>query len=282
MRRGHPQWSELNLALTDYAGHARALARAALDAGAELVLAVGGDGTANEVAEPLLGSGVAFGVVPVGSGNGLARTLGIRLDPEAAVEQLATGRVRRIDVGTVNGRPFLNVAGAGFDAAVGAAFHAHGQRGGRRGILSYVRFGLGQLHYAAPAWHLVADAERFDGRALVVAFANGRQYGAGAVIAPRARLDDGRLDVVIFEDMPRWRMLLEATRLFMGGIDRVRGYRALAGARLELTGPAPFEHHRDGEPEPVSDRLEINVLPRALAVVAPRVTVEDPNGPFLA
>ena len=282
VREGRPSWPEPEVIVTGGPGHARELSAEAAGRGVDLVLSVGGDGTANEVAWGLLGSETALGLVPVGSGNGLARTLGVPLRPRAALAALETGSRRRMDVGLVNGRPFLNVAGAGFDAAVGADFHAHGNRGGRRGILTYVRLSLWRsLSYVAERYVLEAGGERYEGRALVVAFVNGRQYGAGAVLAPGARLDDGLLEVVVLEDAPLYEIALAAPRLFTGGIQRYRRYRHLTAASAVLTGAAPVLHHRDGEPEPaVETRLEVSVRPRALTVVVPRATADDRDGPF--
>jgi diacylglycerol kinase family enzyme len=135
----HPAWRGIEVKTTGARGEARAFAADAAVAGYEVVLSIGGDGTANEAAWGLLGSSTALGLLPMGSGNGLARTLGIPLDPVRAVATLAHAVRRRMDVGMVNGRPFLNVAGAGFDAQVGADFHEHGLRGGRRGVMTYVR-----------------------------------------------------------------------------------------------------------------------------------------------
>jgi len=283
LRQGQSQWQRLELCLTESPGHARALARESSSRGDDLVLAVGGDGTANEVAAGLMGSPTALGIVPAGSGNGLARTLRIPLSPAVALRALASGVVRGMDVGLANGEPFLNVAGAGLDAAVGADFHAHGKRGGRRGVLTYVRLSLRRaLRFAATRWRLEAAGEVFDGRALIVAFLNGRQYGGGATVAPRARLDDGILDIVVFEDAPLGEILLHAPRLFLGTIHRYKRYRHTAAASAVLTGEGLFEHHRDGEPEGAVARLEIGLAPRALRVLVPRATAEDPDGPFSA
>jgi diacylglycerol kinase family enzyme len=186
-----------------------------------------------------------------------------------------------MDVGLANGEPFLNVAGAGLDAAVGADFHAHGKGGGRRGVLTYVRLSLHRaLRYAAKRWRLEAAGEVFDGPALIVAFLNGRQYGGGATVAPRARLDDGILDIVVFRDAPLGEILLHAPRLFLGTIDRYKRYHHTAAASALLTGEGLFEHHRDGEPEGASARLEIGLAPRALRILVPRATADDPDGPF--
>ncbi len=282
VEEGRPFWPGLEVKVTEKAGDARDFAREAAAAGYELVLALGGDGTANEAASGVLGSETAFGLVPVGSGNGLARTLGIPLDPRRAVAALGTGNVRTMDVGYVNDRLFLNVAGTGFDAAVGAAFHARGKAGGRRGIFTYLRLGVANLRYQAESWSLAAGPESYQGRALVLAFMNGRQYGGGAVMAPRAKLDDGLLDIVVVEDAPRLEVLLNAPRLWTGGIERYKRVRSLRAARASLTGSGSLAHHRDGEPEEGAPRLDFRIEPRALKVLVPRATSEDPAGPFSA
>jgi YegS/Rv2252/BmrU family lipid kinase len=279
--RRHPRWKEAEIRLTRGPGDARTLAAEAAAAGAEVVIAAGGDGTANEVAWGLLGTGTAFGLVPMGSGNGLARTLGIPLRPARALDALAGGQPRAMDVGMANGRPFLNVAGAGFDAQVGADFHAHGKRGGRRGVFTYVRLSLLRtLRYESETWRLEAGEQSFEGRALVVAFVNGRQYGGGAILAPGARLDDGLLDIVVIEDAPRFEIAWNATRMFLGTIEKFRRYRHLAAAAAVLTGTGPVVHHRDGEPEEGATRLEVNVSRRALRILVPKKTLDDPRGPF--
>jgi diacylglycerol kinase (ATP) len=278
---GHPAWRGTEVLTTQARGEARDFAADAAAAGYGVVLSIGGDGTANEVAWGLIGTDTALGLVPMGSGNGLARTLGIPLRPERAVETLAHAVRRRMDVGMVNGRPFLNVAGAGFDAQVGADFHAHGLRGGRRGVFTYVRLSLRRTwSYRAEQWSLHADDGSFEGRALVVAFVNGRQYGGGAVMAPGARLDDGLLDVVVIEDAPPFETIWNSTRLFLGNIERYVRYKHYPARTAILEGPGPFVHHRDGEPEDAGDRLEVSVQPLALAILVPAATAADPAGPF--
>jgi YegS/Rv2252/BmrU family lipid kinase len=281
VRRGRPRWGEIEVKVTTGPGDARRWAEEAAREGADLLLVAGGDGTANEAAWGLLGGRTTLGLVPVGSGNGLARTLGIPLRPERALQALEDGVARRMDVGMINERPFLNVAGAGFDAAVGAEFHARGQRGGRRGIFTYVWLSLGEsVRYRSREWKLRAGDHGFEGKALVVAFVNGRQYGGAALIAPGARLDDGLLDIVVIEDAPVGEILLNAPRMFLGSIERFRRYRRLAAPAAVLSGAAPELFHRDGEPEPAAERIEVRVEARALSVLVPRATADDPGGPF--
>jgi YegS/Rv2252/BmrU family lipid kinase len=276
-----PRWRTAQVRMTTAPGDARRFAEEAVQQGAEHVLAIGGDGTANEVAWGLLGSSTTFGLVPMGSGNGLARTLAIPLPPDRALATLAEAVPRAMDVGMVNGRPFLNVAGAGFDAQVGLDFHEHGRRGGRRGVFTYVWLGLARAaSYRAESWVLDAGDARYEGRALVIAFVNGRQYGGGAVLVPGARLDDGLLDMVVIEDAPAWEMVWESRKLFLGGIERYGKYRHLPAAKAVVTSTIPAPHHRDGEPEPAAERLEVSVSPRALRILVPKTTAEDPRGPF--
>jgi YegS/Rv2252/BmrU family lipid kinase len=283
LRRGRPSWPGLEVAVTTGPGDATAWAREAASAGAGLVLAVGGDGTANEVAQGLIGSETPLGIVPVGSGNGLARCLRIPLAPDAALAALEVAVARPIDVGLANGRPFLNVGGAGFDAAVGADFHAAGRGGARRGVLSYVLLSLRRvLRYRATPLRLETPGNDLDLRPFLVCLANGPQYGAGALIAPEARLDDGLLDVVVLDHAPLPVLLAAVPRLFSGTLHRSRLHRRLQVARAVLAGAVPFPFHRDGEPEPATRRLEVGLRPTALRVLCPRETAADPAGPFAA
>jgi len=281
VRCGRPSWTDLTVDVTTRPGEARTLAEAAARAGAELVLSVGGDGTANEVAQGLLGSPTALAIVPVGSGNGLARCLRIPLDPALALLALEEGVTRAIDIGTVNGSLFLNVGGAGFDAVVGADFQAAGRRGRRRGILSYVVLSLLRVaRYRADPLVLEAEGRRHELRPFLVCLANGPQYGAGALIAPGARLDDGRLDIVVIDAASPVALLANIPRLFAGRLDRSRLHRRLSAGRAVLTGRTPFVYHRDGEPEAPVSRLEIGLLSHALQVRVPQAVAWDPQGPF--
>jgi YegS/Rv2252/BmrU family lipid kinase len=281
LRSGLPSWEPIEVALTREPGHASRLARESAERGDDALLAVGGDGTVNEAASGLIGSRTALGVIPMGSGNGLARTLGVPLRPEGALNALEHAVVRRMDVGRANGGLFLNVAGAGFDAAVGEDFHQHGRRGGRRGVFTYVRLSAARvLSYVPQTYTLRTGEQTFEGRALVIAFVNGRQYGGGAVLSPNGRLDDGVFDVALIEAAPAWELLVGAPRLFLGGLESFRPFRLLRTTEALLEGPVPFPHHRDGEPEPAVARLEVRLEPRALAVLVPRPTADDPDGPF--
>jgi diacylglycerol kinase family enzyme len=186
-----------------------------------------------------------------------------------------------MDVGLLNGRPFLNVAGVGFDAAVGHAFHDRGRKGGRRGFLGYVRLSLLELRAYHPS-HLTIEVapERLDLMAFVATFANGPQYGSGAVINPGGKLDDGRLELVVFESGPLWRTLAAASRLFLGGLERSPGYRRLSAPAATVTAAPPAAVHCDGDPAGSAGRIDVQVLPLALEIMVPTTTASDPGGPF--
>jgi YegS/Rv2252/BmrU family lipid kinase len=252
--------------VTERPGHARELAASALRRGAAMCIAWGGDGTVNEVASALVHTGAALGIVPGGSGNGLARDLGIPADPAAAFATALSGTARAIDAGEVDGHLFFNVAGFGLDARVARAFG----RGGRRGLARYVQITVRELLAYRPAEYVVTvDGQTERGRPLIVAVANSRQYGNGALIAPRARLDDGRLDVVVVEHRSPLRVLVQARRLFTGTLGDAPGVSMRAGSTIEVSSPEPVVYHVDGEPHAGGTVVPVQVRPAVLRVISP-------------
>ncbi|HEX2443666.1 MAG TPA: diacylglycerol kinase family protein [Vicinamibacterales bacterium] len=253
--------------VTERAGHARELARAMIDNGASRVIAWGGDGTINETGTTLLAAGVPLGIVPAGSGNGLATDLGLLTEPEEAFARAVRAEPKWIDAGEVNGRFFLNLVGIGFDALVARTFHE--LAAGRRGALPYVTIGLRAiLTYRAQRYRLVLDgAPPLDTTALLVVFANARQYGSGAIIAPRARVDDGRLDAVIVDDRSLVKHLWRVRHLFRGTADRAEGAITQTVERALIESEAPMAIHADGEPIAPATHAEVRVIPGAIRVV---------------
>ena len=251
------------IAITERAGHGRELAGAFVAAGIETVVAWGGDGTVNEVAGALAGSPSAFGIVPAGSGDGFATTLGVARDPRVALAAAFTGQVAPIDVGDVNGRPFLNLAGIGFDARVARRFNLLTRRGG----LPYLLIGLHEgLTYGGREYRVHLDGQPYDLRAFLIVFANGQQYGNSAIIAPGARFDDGLLDALIVDARPFVPQVWRARRLFMGRDKEVPGLMRQAVRRASVESHEPIEMHLDGECLTVSTRIDISVRPGALRV----------------
>jgi YegS/Rv2252/BmrU family lipid kinase len=259
---------EGTVTLTEAPGHAFALAQGAVAARASLVCAWGGDGTVNEVARVVAGTGTALGVVPAGSGNGLARELGVPWDPVQALGVALGRRERVIDVGDVEGRLFVNVAGIGLDAQVAARFNA--RPGRRRGLWPYVWMGAHELlRYRAREYTIRGGAETWREEAIVVLCANGRQYGGGAIVAPTARLDDGQLDLVVVSSRAPLLALRDSLHLFRGTLDRAPGVRTARAATFEIAAPEPIPFHVDGEPVAGGPRLTVRVRPAVLRVRAP-------------
>ena len=258
--------ADVRVAITEGPGHAHVLARDAVSAGAPLVAAWGGDGTMNEVASALAGTPAVLGLVPGGSGNGLARDLGIPLQAERALDVLVDGRDRDIDGGVLDGHLFFNVAGLGLDARVARAFQASGGRG----ILSYVvKTARALLDGRGTACVIEAAGRSVATDALLVALANSRQYGSGLLIAPSARVDDGVIDVVVVPRMPLLRVLRYLPRVLAGAIDTVPGVSVVRTVEATIRGTSPLAYHIDGEPHEGGTRLSLSVRPRALRVRVP-------------
>lgn len=259
---------EATIELSRRGGHAAELARAAVARGAQLVVSVGGDGTLNEVASALVDTGVLYGMIPTGSGNGLGRDLGLPLDFNRALHTLLDGRVREIDTGQVNGLPFFNVMGLGFDAEIGRRFNLSRERG----FITYLRIGLGAF-FSYRKQPLVIENESgapVAVEAFLTSVANSTQYGNNARIAPLARLDDGRLDLVSIRTRNVFAALPIVVRLFAGTIHRSRWVYSHQGSRFVIRRAAPGPIHTDGEVHDCAADLEISVRPRSLRVVVPR------------
>lgn len=254
---------DADVAVTTHAGHARELARGFVAAGVDTVIAWGGDGTINEVGGAVAGTQAAFGMVPAGSGDGFATTLGASRDPRTALRAALDGRIRPIDVGHVNGRPFLNLAGIGFDARVARRFNLLTRRGG----LPYLFIGLHEgLTYRGTRYVVQLDDQPLDLRAFLIVFANGQQYGNNAVIAPGARFDDGLLDALIVDARPFVPQLWRARRLFMGRDKTINGIVRQAVRTAIVESSDPIELHLDGECTEVGNRIEVGIRPGALQV----------------
>ncbi|HET7220656.1 MAG TPA: diacylglycerol kinase family protein [Vicinamibacterales bacterium] len=254
--------------LTERAGHAREMAQRAASERADLVIVWGGDGTVNEVGSGLAGSETVLGLIPAGSGNGLANGLGVPRDPSAALAIALGDRVRRVDVGMLNDQPFFNVAGIGFDAHIARLFNLRAR--GRRGPLPYVVIGVREgCRYAAREYTVTLEAESRSTttvKALLIAFANGSEYGLGIQIAPHARLDDGLLEACVVRDRPVLSRFLHAAHLVRGSIDRAPQLLRGSVRRAMVASPTEIEYHLDGEPGVARGPLEIWIRPGALKV----------------
>jgi YegS/Rv2252/BmrU family lipid kinase len=250
---------------TTQAGDAYAFARDAVDRGADLVVAWGGDGTINEAASALVHTDVPLAIVPAGSGNGLAADLLIPFDARAALRIAATGQTKRIDGGQLDEHWFFNIAGIGIDAVIAARFNERGMR--RRGMVAYLQLSAAELlRYRSLSYDLHVDDDRFERHAMLVAFANGRQYGNRLLIAPGARLDDGLLEVVIVERLSLVSIAARLPSLFRGTLQPANGVSMRAAKQLTVRAPEAIPFHVDGEPRLGTRELAVRAVPGALLV----------------
>jgi diacylglycerol kinase (ATP) len=257
---------DASLVVTNRPGHATDLARAALVDGCDRVIAVGGDGTMNEIAQALLNSRVALGVVPCGSGNGLALHLGIPTQLEGALELAVAPEavVAAIDTGVANGHPFFNAMGCGFDAEISERFN----RLKRRGLPAYARTGLAAFRKRR-IQHVVikSGGRRHELDTLLIAVANSDQYGNNARIAPGARIDDGELNLVAISPIGFLSALPLLARLFSGSLLGSSKVVHLRSGRFIIERTQPGLIHTDGETHHTSAELEIVVRPRSLRLL---------------
>ena len=271
-----PEYSKIDfdIKITEYAGQASELARMAVEGGGySVVVAVGGDGTVNEVGSALVGTGIVMGVVPLGRGNGFARHIGCSMRVSNALRQLIHSRVEKVDVMDINGHMSLNVSGIGFDA-----FIAHlASRTRVKGIFSYIWVALRNFfRYRAHTYKLKIDGKKYEMKAFLLSFANTEQYGGNVIIAPRASIQDGVMEVCVID---RLRNVLLAGLEFAGYLflekdTHNRSYRLFHCSEVEVTGKINIIHI-DGEPLYINSPILIKVLPRALKVLVPE---PDPKG----
>jgi YegS/Rv2252/BmrU family lipid kinase len=229
-------------------------------------MAWGGDGTINEVASALAFGEVPLGIVPAGSGNGLARQLGISPTPSNAIRRAISAEPRAIDVGEAGDRMFVNLAGIGFDAYVASRFNEHG---GRRGFSTYVRLSARALMSYVPETYTITPGgtePSFSVRAVIITIANSPEFGNGAIIAPTARIDDGLLDLVVMEERSRLGTIVQLPRLFQGTVERAPGCTIRKITRATIESDRPMTYHVDGEPVSGGTSLRIRVHPGALYV----------------
>jgi YegS/Rv2252/BmrU family lipid kinase len=261
---------EFEVHYTAYRGHAYVLATEKVAAGYTKIVAVGGDGTVNEVASALVRTPCQLGIIPAGSGNGLARHMGIPVPFSESLKVIRNHEVKKIDVGVANGRFFFCTCGTGFDASVGKKF-AHESK---RGMLSYVRATIHQyINYSPKSYILKTENKKIKLKAFLVTFANSGQYGNNAYIAPNALIDDGLLDLCVLRPFPKSSTLELGLRLFFKNIDQSPYLEVLrvSSATLKRKNKQKITLHLDGEPVTLKRKLKVKVLPEALQVMVPPI-----------
>ena len=251
------------IVFTEYAGHAEILAR---DAQEKVIVAVGGDGTVNEVARGIIGTDKVLGIIPCGSGDGLALHLGISRFFRQAVKTILNGKVETIDSGTINDKPFFSICGVGFDAIVSEEF----AKSGKRGMLNYIDIGLKTLRHYEPEKYLVEiDGNKVETKASMITIGNSSQWGNNAQIAPLADIKDGLLDVVIVDRIDGIEMPLMAFQLMTGHLDKNHRVHCYRGQNIKITRESSGPAHADGDWFTTGPTLEIRILPHSLKVIVP-------------
>ncbi|MEI6900591.1 MAG: diacylglycerol kinase family protein, partial [Bacteroidota bacterium] len=247
-------------------GNATELAVKAVEDGVDVVVAVGGDGTVNEVGQALVGTATAMAIIPKGSGNGLARHLKIPPSIKKSMEVINRSRIQKMDTATLNGKVFLSLAGVGFDAFVAKKFST----AGKRGFITYFRIVSGEyLHYKPKKYEIDIDGEKITRRALLVTFANSSQFGNNASIDPHADLSDGWIDVCIVRRIPFLMVPFYVPSLFLKSFQKTHFIEIIKAKNVTITRKKGKSVHFDGDPVDMGKVLEMKINPLSLNIIVP-------------
>ena len=260
---------------TQYAGHAEEIAAQCAEDSHFAVVAVGGDGTVNEVARALTHTHTALGIIPCGSGNGLARHLQISMQPRKALEAINEGLIERMDYGTINRRKFFCTCGVGFDAFVSLKF----AEAGKRGLNTYIEQSLNaSLNYKPETYKLTIDGNETEiYQAFLIACGNAAQYGNNAYIAPKATLTDGLLDVTILNPFTPLDVPSLALQLFTKTIDQNSHIKTFRCKTINIRREKPGVVHYDGDPVMMGANLKVKIHHAGLHVIVPTDDNKDIN-----
>jgi len=257
---------------TEYAGHAILIAKDCAEKGYFAVIAIGGDGTVNEIARSLVHTDTALGIIPCGSGNGLARHLHISTNVRKAIDILNQGYIETIDYGKINGQLFFCTCGIGFDAFISLKF----AESGKRGPLSYVEQTLREnLSYKPETYEVDIEGTTEHYKAFVIACGNAAQYGNNAFIAPRASLTDGLLDITVLEPFTLLDVPSLTFQLFNKTIDQNSHIKTFRCKSVHIHREQPGVAHFDGDPIMMGEDIYVSIVPAGLKVITP----EEPESP---
>ncbi len=232
----------------------------------DVVVAVGGDGSINEVSRGLINTNTALAILPTGSGNGLARYLKIPLNLKKAVQIINNFNIKEIDTVNINEQKFVSIAGIGFDAHISYKFADYG----KRGFVSYVKLVINEFRkYKAQKYHLTIDGNQYEKNAFLISFANSSQFGNNANISPKAKIDDGLIDICFLKKFPVVAAPCLGFRLFNKTIDKSKYIEIIQGKEIKITYPQPLIAHIDGEPVEFQNELNIKINPLSLKIIIP-------------
>ncbi len=249
---------------TERSGHAFEIAGSVLNRDIDIIVAVGGDGTINEIGSAIESTDKILGIIPYGSGNGLARSLSIPLNDKLAIMRLNDLRISRIDTGTFNERKFFNIAGIGFDAHISAIFADNI----KRGLRGYVQTTVSEIsRYQFQHYHLEIDGKVYKRDAFMISIANSSQFGNNAHIAPFASLKDGLLDTCVIKPFPLYQFPVMGYQMFRKRIHKSRYVEIIKSKNIRIIREFEGAVHLDGEPIQMGMELNIGIKPLALSVL---------------
>ena len=255
---------DYEIVVTQYAGHASEIASRAKDEGKDIVVAVGGDGTVNEVARAIVHSGTALGIIPCGSGNGLARHLLLPMNVKKAIEVLNECEIHALDYGIINGYPFFCTCGMGFDAFVSQKF----AEAGKRGPITYVENVLREgLKYQPETYILQDENGTIKYKAFLISCANASQYGNNAYIAPQASMSDGLMDVIIMEPFDVFEAPQISIDMFNKTLDKSSKIKTFKCRKLHIHRSKPGAIHYDGDPALTGEDIDVELVPNGINIV---------------
>lgn len=262
-----PQLFDFEIKNTESAGHGTELAKQAMDQNFDMVVAVGGDGSVNEVAAALIGSDTTLGIIPAGSGNGFARHMGISTNVVKAIEQLNFGKKIRIDTVTMNGRPFVNLAGLGFDGWVSYKL----KKSKFRGFWGYGKIVTQESFKFKPqTYQINIDGKIMEEECLCLEIVNAPMFGYNFEIAPHAKFNDGILEIVVVKKMTPWKFPKLAWHSLNKTINESGLTKCYSGKNIKVKIVEETPVHMDGEGMLVNEDLEFSINPLSLSVWVPK------------
>ena len=267
---------DYEVCFTRYQGHAAEIARQCAENNEDIVVAVGGDGTVNEVARSLVHTRTALGIIPCGSGNGLARHLCIPLDLRRAIEIINHCKIESFDYGVINGLPFFCTCGMGFDAFISFKF----AEAGKRGPITYVENVLKEgLKYKPETYEITDESNVTHHKAFLIACANASQYGNNAYIAPGATMKDGKMDVIIMEPFDTLEAPQIAADLFMKTLGNNSKIKTFRTERIHIHRAQEGAIHYDGDPIITGTDIEVHIEHMGINIVTNPDATEDKAQP---
>lgn len=269
---------EWEVVWTEHRGHAAEIALQAAEDAFDVCAAIGGDGTVNEVARSLCHTQTALAIIPMGSGNGLARHIQIPMNPDKALEVLARCDIKALDYGIINDIPFFCTCGMGFDAFISEKFATSG----KRGLITYIENTLkGGLSYEPETYELELDGQKEHYKAFLIACGNASQYGNNFYITPQASMSDGLLDVTIIEPFNVIKAPQIVMQMLNKTLDTNSHIRTFQCRSLHVHRSLPGVIHFDGEPAEAGTDIEIRLVPKGLQVVVNESAEKKPQAPML-